>query len=204
MPGAPNRPPEVEPTVPVADPNALRVVRRLGAARIALRLDLWKGAPSPELVQPLERAEASFTAGNLSEALSQLDLLAVRFAEPRWPSLPVPFKGLRVEIPPPTPPHWHPEHGLAPAERESRRLAREAELHRDLTQATLTWAAQHSVPLDDQAAHLEQAKALLISTGPSDAYWTEVDAIWQAVRSRVPMPKPSGKVAPAAPASETA
>jgi hypothetical protein len=196
MPGAPNRPPELDAPPTAADPNHRRVVRRLGAARVALRLDQWKNAPSPELVLPLERAEASFAAGNLADASGHLDQLSVRFAEPRWPTLPVPFRGLRVEIPPPTPPHWNPEHGLAPPEKEARVTRREAELHRDLAKASLEWAAAHQVALPDAASHLASAVALLESEGSTDAYWAEIDQIWQAVRAQVPMPKAAGRVAP--------
>ena len=189
MPGAPNRPPEIEPAVPLADPTARRVLRRLAPARVALRLDLWKGAPSAELVTPLERAEATFSAGDLVTALSHLDQLSVRFAEPRWPTLPAPFKGLAVEIPAPMPPSWNPDNALAPADRELRRLQKEAELHRELVRATIEWGGRHSIPLEDLTPRLEAAVAVLASAGPTDAFWTEIDAIWQTVRDRVPMPQ---------------
>src|SRR5579859_2543952 len=130
MPGAPNRPPEID-KPPAAEPPkdevARRLLRRLGPMRVALQLDLWKGAPSPELVAPLEHAESNFASGDLVTASGHLDQLAVRFAEPRWPTLPAPFRGLRVHIPAPQPPQWDPEHALPATEKEGRRLQREAE-----------------------------------------------------------------------------
>ena len=208
MPGAPNRPPEIDgppPPAAPADQSARRVVRRLGAMRVALRLDLWKGAPSAELVTPLERAEASFASGDLLTSLGHTDQLAIRFAEPRWPTLPVPFKGLRQGIPAPQPPQWDPEFTLTPPEKELRRLRREAELYVDLAAATISWGASHSVDLSDLVAPLEQTRALLAATGPDDAFWAESDLFWQAVRARVPMPKgPAGRPAPAAAPSEAA
>ena len=200
MPGAPNRPPEIAATEPVTDPTARRVLRRLGPARVALHLDLWKGAPSHELVQLLERAEANFASGDLVTALSHLDQLAVRFAEPRWPTMPMPFKRLRVEIPAPQPPQWDPEHALPPAEKEIKRLAREGELHRDLAAATIAWGSAHQIDLSDLSPCLERAQATLAAAGPSDAFWADIDSFWQSVRSRVPMPKASGRTAPPAPA----
>lgn len=198
MPGAPNRPPELDRTVPAeppADQAARAVVRRLGPMRVALRLDLWKGSPSPELITPLERAEASFSNGEIATASGHLDQLAVRLAEPRWPTLPVPFKGLRVAIPAPMPPQWDPEHALPAPEKEARRLGREAELQRDLARATLDWARQHGVSLDDAQPHLDRAVGAL-ATGPTPAFWDELDHLWQLVRARVPMPAPPRARAP--------
>src|SRR5215472_9228081 len=130
MPGAPNRPPEVEkpaePPAPPADEAAHKVLRRLAPMRVILHLDLWKGAPSPELVTPLENAETNFGTGDHATASGHLDTLAVRLAEPRWPTLPEPWRGLRASIPAPTPPHWNPDNALAPAEREALKLRREA------------------------------------------------------------------------------
>jgi len=206
MPGAPNRPPEIEPAVPVQDPTARRLVRRMAPMRVALHLDLWKGAPSQELVVLLERAESNFASGDLVTALNNVDQLAIRFAEPRWPTMPMPFKSLRVEIPPPTPPHWNPEHALAPADKEIKRLAREGEMHVHLGRGTLTWAAAHQIDLTDVAPCLDRAAASLAAAGPTDAFWADIDSFWAAVRARVPMPKSSGKVAPpkAAAPAETA
>ena len=203
MPGAPTRPPEADtppPPPPAAGSPADRVLRRLGPSRIALHLDLWKGAPSKELVLPLESAESAFASGDLPHAEGALDQLAVRFAEPRWPTLPEPFRGLRQEIPAPTPPHWDPEHSLTPAEREGRKLHRFAELQLKLADASLAWAGNHGFAVDDLAAPLATAKARFPQEGGSAAYWAEIDRIWEGLRSRVPMPKPPGPPKAPAPA----
>lgn len=196
MPGAPNRPPEADkPPVPApapSDETARRLVRRMAPMRVALRLDLWKGAPSAELVTPLELAESCFAAGDLANASGHLDQLAVRFAEPRWPTLPEPFKGLRVSIPAPQPPQWDPEHVLPADEKEARRLRREAELQLALARATVAWGAAHAVDLSDLAPHLERA-APAIGTIVDASFWTEMDALWTAVRARVPMPAAPGR-----------
>ena len=207
MPGAPNSPPKIDPTVPVQDPTARKLLRRMAPMRVALHLDLWKDAPSSELVVLLERAEANLASGDFVTAQNNVDQLAVRFAEPRWPTMPIPFKSLRVEIPPPTPPHWNPEHALAPADKELKRLAREGETHCALARATLAWAAAHQIDLADIAPCLERARTTLTEGGPTEAFWVDIDAFWQTVRDRVPMPKSSGKItgpAKAASPAETA
>jgi len=195
MPGAPNRPPEADappPPPPSSGTPAERVLRRLGPSRVALHLDLWKGAPSKELVQPLESAEASYAAGDIPHAEGSLDQLAVRFAEPRWPTMPEPFKGLRQEIPPPTPPHWDPEHQLTPPEREARKMHRFAELQVKLADASLAWATTHGIPVTDLAPHLESARRRFSAEGASASFWADIDRIWSALRERVPMPKSLG------------
>ncbi len=193
MPGAPNRPPETTPApppvAPVAEPPDRRPLRRLAPSRVALLLDLWKGAPSPELVVPFDKAEAAFAAGDFPTATNSLDLLAVKFAEPRWPTLPEPFRNLRVPIPAPMPPHWDPEHDLAPPEKEARRARREAEQQLALAGGTLTWAAGHGVDLADVAPGVEEAKAILAAEGPVAGFYERVDRVWDAVRARVPRPK---------------
>ncbi len=200
MPGAPNRPPEIAPaaeaTLP-ADETARRLLRRLGPMRVALQLELWKGNPSQELLRPLELAETNLASGDLATASGHLDQLAVRFAEPRWPTLPVPFRGLRVSIPAPQPPQWDPEHALSPAEKDARRLQREAELQVALARATLEWAARSGVDLAGLAPLLVEAAA---AQGPptTPAFFDAIDRFWQGVRARVPMPKPQGR-APLAP-----
>jgi len=202
MPGAPNRPPEIDAPVPVADPTARRLLRRLGPARVALHLDLWKGAPSQELVVLLERAETNFASGDLVTSLNNLDQLSIRFAEPRWPTMPMPFQRLRVEIPHPMPPHWDPEHALPPAEKEGKRLQRDAETQRDLARGSIEWGRTHQVDLSDLTPTLERATATLQASGATDAFWADLDEIWQAVRARVPMPKAGGR--PAAPKASPA
>jgi hypothetical protein len=199
MPGAPNRPPEADappPPPPTAGTPAERVLRRLAPNRIALHLDVWKGAPSKELVTPLEAAEASYAAGDIPHAEGSLDQLAVRFAEPRWPTLPAPFKGLRQEIPPPTPPNWDPEFSLSPVEREARKMHRFAELQLRLAEASVGWASAHGISATDLAEPLQSAQRRMAVEGASGAFWVEIDRIWVALRERVPMPKVGGTPRP--------
>jgi hypothetical protein len=192
MPGAPNRPPETDAPkpAPVAAPDlaARRAVRRLAPMRVALRQDLWKNAPSKELLSPLEKAEAAFSASNFVDTESALDQLAVRLAEPRWPTLPTPFRELRVAIPAPTPPQWDPDFALAPAEKEAKKIRRFAELQVALAESTLAWGRAHGASLDDLAPHIEVAKAALAANGPADAVLVAIDPVWDAVRSRIAMP----------------
>ncbi|HXY47106.1 MAG TPA: hypothetical protein VEK13_04330 [Thermoplasmata archaeon] len=201
MPGPPNRPPEKTPEAPstpvVPETPQQKVLRRLAPSRVALRLDLWKGAPSPELTGPYERAEHAFASGDYSSASTALDLLSVRLAEPRWPTLPEPFRRLRVPIPTPVPPHWDPEHNLAPPEREARRARRAADDQLALAIGCLAWASGHGVPTDDLSGGLEEARTLLGTEGVSAAFYERIDAFWTAVRERVPEPK-SGGTRPAA------
>lgn len=208
MPGAPNRPPEIEPSPPPAPAQDVaprrRVVRRLAPARVALQLPLWKGAPSRELVQPLERAEAQLEAGDLAGADSALDQLAVRFAEPRWPTLPEPFRGLRVGIPAPQPPHWDPEFKLSQAEKEASRLRRHAELQLALARATADWAKGRGLELDVPAEAIDGCRAALDADGPGERFWAPIDALWDRVRERVPMPSATRPPPAAAPADPPA
>jgi hypothetical protein len=204
MPGAPNRPPEMDTAVPVQDPTARRLLRKMAPMRVALHLDVWKSAPSSELVVLLERAESNLASGDFVTAQNNVDQLAIRFAEPRWPTMPIPFKSLRVEIPPPTPPHWNPEHALAPADKELKRLAREGETHVALARATIAWAPKHQIELADVAPTVERAQATLAAGGPTEPFWVDIDAFWQTVRDRVPMPKSTGKAAGPAKAASPA
>ncbi len=204
MPGAPNRPPETgapPPPPPVSGTPEERILRRLAPSRIALHLDLWRGAPAGELVKPLESAEAAYASGDLPHAESALDQLAVRFAEPRWPTLPPPFRGLRQEILPPVPPNWDPEHALSPAEREGKKIHRWAELQLKLAEASVTWAQGHGIPSEDLGAGLEEARRRFAVEGGSAAYWLAVDGIWRSIRERVPMP--TSTKGPKAPTSAT-
>jgi len=203
MPGAPNRPPESTPPPPpppvLAEPPDRKVLRRLAPSRVALRLDAWKGAPSAELLTPFDKAESAFDAGDFPGALNALDLLSVRFAEPRWPSLPEPFRRLRVPIPAPMPPHWDPDHALAPAEREAKRARREADDQLALAAGTVAWAAEHSVDLNDVGPAVEEARALLATEGVGAPFYERIDRVWDAVRTRVPRPKgPVGRAPPPA------
>lgn len=205
MPGAPNRPPDTSeappPPPPVPEDPRRRVVRRLAPGRVALSLDSWKGAPHLDILSPLQKAEALFLAGDFVNADAELDKLAVRFAEPRWPSLPVPFKELRVAIPAPMPPSWNPENALPAEEREARKRRRFAELQLTLVTATVDWMAKKGLPVDDLTPRVAAARAALPATGLPPEFWAEVDPIWDAVRERVPMPQgPAARVAPVAPA----
>ncbi len=202
MPGAPNRPPEKAPEAPVAPPvpetPQQKALRRLAPARVALLLDIWKANPSPELTGPYQKAEAAYAQGNFADATSALDLLSIRFTEPRWPSLPEPFRRLRVSIPAPTPPHWDPENALSPAEREAHRARRAADDQLHLAEGTLTWAGSRGIPVDDLAAPLARAKERFAQEGASAAFFEGIDAIWTAVRARFPSPTaPGGGARPA-------
>jgi hypothetical protein len=209
MPGAPNRPPESTPSPPpppvLVEPPDRKVLRRLAPSRVALLLDAWKGAPSADLITPFDRAEAAFASADFPGALNALDLLSVRFAEPRWPTLPEPFRRLRVPIPAPVPPHWDPDHALAPAEREAKRARREADDQLALATGALAWASGHGVDLADVAPALEEARATLASEGVSAAFYERVDRVWDAVRARAPRPRaPAGRSSPAAATSPEA
>jgi hypothetical protein len=196
MPGAPNRPPETTPEAPpppvVPEGPQQTALRRLAPSRVALLLDPWKGVPSPDVTGPLEKAENAYRSGDYAGAVSALDLLSVRFAEPRWPTLPEPFRRLRVSIPAPMPPHWNPEHALSPAEKEAHRVRRFADDQLALATACVAWAAQHQVATDDLARPIEEAKTLLTTQGVSVGFYERIDTVWNAVRERVPMPKSGG------------
>ncbi|MCI4326662.1 MAG: hypothetical protein L3K16_03380 [Thermoplasmata archaeon] len=201
MPGAPNSPPKMDAAPPpVAIAPERRIFRRLAASKVALNLDLWKGAPSPELIAPYARAETAFAAGDFVNAEQALDHLSVRFAEPRWPTMPVPFRDLRVAIPAPMPPQWDPDFAVDPAEKERRKVLRSAELQLALIKATPAVAAKRGLPADDLATHVTEAEAEFASNGPSEPFWAHVDAIWTGVRERFPTPgAPKAVPVPATP-----
>jgi hypothetical protein len=208
MPGAPNRPPDTTPaappTPPVPELPEKRVLRRLAPCRVALLWEGWKGAPSPELLTPFAKAEAAYAAGDYPAALTALDLLSVRFAEPRWPSLPEPFRRLRVPIPAPMPPHWNPDNALAPPEREAKRARDMAEEQLTLAAGCLAWLGAHGTDLGDLAPKLDEAKAIFPREGPSAGFYERVDAIWDAIRSRAPLPKAAAARPAPAPAAADA
>jgi hypothetical protein len=203
MPGAPNRPPETAPATPppppVPETPAQRVLRRLAPSRVALLLDVWKGAPNADLTTPFDKAEAAFEAGDFPNAVSALDMLSVRFAEPRWPTIPDPFRTLRVPIPAPVPPHWDPEHGLPAAEKDARRARRTADEQLALAEASIGWMSAHHIDTTDLAPQVAEAKAVLGTEGIVPAFYERIDSIWQAVRARAPRPKaPAGRATAAA------
>jgi hypothetical protein len=191
MPGAPNRPPETEnapPPAPAKDDPGRAVLRRLAPARVALRLDLWRNAVSPDLTGPFLRAETKYAEGDFPNATTALDQLSVRFAEPRWPTMPSPFRELRVSIPAPMPPSWNPDNALAPADREAKQLRHFAELQLALARASLDWAQAHAIAVDDLRPSLDSAGAAFVFEGPGEPFWTAIDAIWVGVHDRVPAP----------------
>jgi len=206
VPGAPNRPPErtdePAPPAPVAEPADRPLRRRLIAGQVALLQESWKGAPSPELIAPFEKAETALAAGDVATATTALDQLSIRFAEPRWPSLPAPFRDLRVAIPAPMPPHWNPEFKLEPAAREAQRARRAAEGQLVLAEASVAWAGTHGIAVDDLAAPLAAAKELLAAGGVPAGYYDRIDLVWTTLAGRLPRPKASA--ARPAPAAESA
>jgi hypothetical protein len=204
MPGAPNKPPESAPVAPPPSETPEQgALRRLAPSRVALRLPIWKGAPSPDLLRPYSEADALFHAGDLPGAGAALDRLAVRFAEPRWPSLPDPFRQLRVPTPAPQPPHWDPDHALSPADRELARARRRAEAQVALARGSLDAEAARGTSVDDLRPLLEEADAAR-RTGALDAsVWGPIDRIWRALLERVPAPAPAPRAGPPPPPAET-
>ncbi len=207
MPGAPNRPPETTPEAPPPSPVGelpeKKVLRRLAPARVALLQDPWKGAPNGDLMTPFDKAEAAFVAADYPNAVSALDLLSVRFAEPRWPTIPDPFRALRVPIHAPMPPAWNPDNALPPAEREAKRAHATAEEQLALAAGCVTWAGAHSVDVTDLTPRVAEARAIFASEGGSTGFYERIDFVWEAIRARVPRPKsPTARPAPAAAAPD--
>jgi hypothetical protein len=208
MPGAPNRPPEKAPEAPTAPPFRetpdQKALRRLVPTHVALLLDTWKGAPSLELTGPFHKAAAAFAQGDFAAALTSLDLLSVRFAEPRWTTLPEPFRLLRVRIIAPVPPHWDPDHKLSAAEKDSKKARTTAEEQLALARGSLAWAAAHGVETADLAPRLEAAAARLSDPADLAPYYAEIDAIWKGLHGRLPAPKGGSGPAAGAAAPEEA
>jgi len=202
MPGAPNRPPETTPKPPPLAPVApdRKVLRRLVPSHVALLLDSWKGPLSPELVTPFDKAEAAYAASDFPGASAALDVLSVRFAEPRWPTIPEPFRRLRVPIPAPMPPAWDPDHALPAPEKEARRARKEAEGQLALAAGCVTWASEHGISTDDLVPLLEGARTELATDGVPPAFHERIDTLWATLRPRLPRPKTrEAKGPPAAP-----
>jgi hypothetical protein len=196
LPGAPNRPPEVAPAPappPTADPPEVKLLRRLVPAHVALLLESWKGGPPSEVVAPFERAATALRAGELPAATTALDQLSIRFAEPRWPSLPEPFRRLRVPIPAPVPPHWDPDHGLAAAEKEARQARRAAEDQLALAEASVAWAGTHGVPVGELGAVVASARTALEAPGVPTTFYPAIDRVWRELRQHLPPPKAGAK-----------
>jgi hypothetical protein len=193
MPGAPNRPPEKTPEVPVAptvpEPIEKKALRRLVPTRVTLLLDAWKGTPSPDLTGPYEKAESAFAEGDFAAALTALDLLSVRFAEPRWPTLPEPFRRLRVLIFAPMPPHWNPDNALAAAEKDAKKARQTADDQLALAGGCLAWAGAHGIETNDLAPKLDAAAAHLADPAGFVAFYEQIDALWTGLHGRLPAPK---------------
>jgi len=204
MPGAPNRPPESTPPPP--PPTAVapdrKALRRLVPSHVALLLDTWKGPLAPDLAGPLEKAEAAFDAADFSGASAALDVLSVRFAEPRWPTLPEPFRQLRVLIFAPMPPSWNPEHALPAPEREVLRVRKDAEAQLALALGCVAWASQHGLRTDDLEKLVEEARSALGTTGVAPAFFDCIDTLWTTLRPRLPRPRVTGTRAPVVAAAE--
>jgi hypothetical protein len=200
MPGRPNKPPDIEPPppslAPIPETPEKKALRRLVPTRVALLLDTWKGVPSPELTGPFAKAEAAFASGDFAAATSSLDVLAVRFAEPRWTTLPEPFRLLRVPIPAPVPPHWDPDHALPAVEKDAKKARKTAEEQLALAKGCLAWASGHGVDATDLAPRLEGASAHLANPTDLAPFYAEIDAFWSGLHGRLPSPK-VGAAAPA-------
>jgi|SRR5271170_3356174 len=196
MPGAPNRPPETAPEAPVAppvpEPPERKVLRRMIPSHVTLLLDLWKGAPSGDLLTPLERAEAAYEAADYTTATQALDQLSIRFHEPRWPSLPEPFRLLRVAIPAPQPPSWNPENALPAAEREALRARRFADDQVLLARGCLVWAGAHGISVAEWTPRVEEAAAILKTEGLVPGFYERLDPVWEGLRNQLPHPKGGG------------
>ncbi|MGI0131572.1 MAG: hypothetical protein ACREDK_00510 [Thermoplasmata archaeon] len=197
MPGAPNRPPETPAPIAPPPPEGLdgaarKALRRLVPSRTALLLDLWKSSVPADIYTPFARAEAAFLSKEYAAAENHLDQLAVRFAEPRWPTLPVPFRDLRVAIVAPMPPHWDPDHALAPPEKEAKRQRQYADTQLKLATATLEWMGAHAIAVDDLSGALAEASATLGRDGASDAFWLTLDGLWSSAYARLPAPTAAG------------
>jgi hypothetical protein len=208
MPGAPNKPPESAPAPPppptATETPKQKVLRRLVPSRIALTLPIWKGAPSTDLLDPLVEAEKLYTSGDLGGAESALDRLAIRFHEPRWPSLPEPFRSLRVSIPFPQPPQWDPDHGATPAEKEGRRMKKYSESQLALAKGCLALvAAKDPNSVGELTSVLGRAERAFAAGDLGPLFWEPIDEIWLGLKDLVPVPTgPTRKPAVLAPRAE--
>ena len=195
MPGAPNKPPEIEappaPTVPPAGNKLQHALRRLAPDRLVLRLAIWRGAPNVDLVKPLERAATMLAAGEFPDAEKALDQFSVRLAEPRWPTIPEPWVRIRVPIPAPQPPHWDPDFKLAPADREAKRNREWAQTQLLLAKGALDLAPSLPLDLTDVHSCVAEAQAIFDREGATAEFWAPLDRLWDAVQSRVPLPTPA-------------
>lgn len=165
------------------------MLRRLVPMHVTLLLDVWKGAPSPDLTGPFEKAEAAFAAGDFAAATTALDLLSVRLAEPRWPTTPEPFRLLRVPIKAPVPPHWDPDHALSAGDKDSKKQRTTAEDQLALARGAVAWAAAHGVDASDLGSVVEGASAHLAEPADLRSFYEGIDGLWASLRGRLPRPK---------------
>jgi hypothetical protein len=195
MPGAPNKPPEIEgpptPATPPPGDKMQHALRRLAPDRLVLRLSIWRGAPSADLVKPLERVAATLAAGEYPDAEKALDQFSVRLAEPRWPTIPEPWIRLRTAIPAPQPPHWDPDFKLSAPDRDAKKTREWGATQLLLAKAAFELAPSLAVDLADVQPCLAEAQAAFDREGAAASFWTPIDRIWEAVQSRVPLPSPS-------------
>jgi hypothetical protein len=195
MPGAPNKPPPIDvppaPVVPPAGDKLQHAVRRLAPDRLVLRLPIWRGAPSSDLVKPLERVAVTLSAGEFPDAEKALDQFSVRLAEPRWPTIPEPWIRLRTAIPAPQPPHWDPDFKLTPADREAKKAREWAQTQLLLAKAALELAPTLGVDLSDVQSCVAEGQAAFDREGASTEFWVLIDRLWEAVQARVPLPTPA-------------
>ena len=202
MPGAPNKPPDVDapPPTPTLGGDKVQIaLRRLAPGRIVLKLPIWRGAPNVDLVKPLERAATTLAAGEFPDTEKALDQFAVRLAEPRWPTIPEPWNRMRVSIPAPQPPHWDPDAKLLPADREAKKARHWAETQLLLAKAAVELAPSLSIDLTDMQASVVEAQTIFDREGASAGFWTPLDRLWETVRDRVPLPAPgAARTAPPA------
>jgi hypothetical protein len=207
MPGAPNKPPPLGPVAPpVPETPRSKVLRRIAPVRTVLRLEIWRGSPPRELLTPFGQAEAAFGREEYEAANTFLDQLATRLAEPRWPTLPEPFRSLRVNVVRPQPPHWDPDHGAPPEERDARRARRYAEAQVQLARATYATELALGTPVPELAELLSGAETRLAAQAPDAEFWESVDRIWSTLREKVPVPAPfaAPKASPPPPESGVA
>ena len=206
MPGRPNKPPDIEPappsSVPIPETPEKRALRRLVPTHVALLLDIWKGAPSPDLTGPFGKVEASFATGDYAAAITSLDLLSVRFAEPRWPTLPEPFRFLRVAIPTPVPPHWDPDHALPVPEKDAKKARKTAEEQLALARGCVAWGSAHGIATQDLSPRIETAAARLSDPSGLASFYEEIDLFWGGLRGRLPAVKTGKAPTTAAPVAD--
>jgi hypothetical protein len=203
MPGAPNKPPEIDSPPAGSSPSPgdklPHALRRLAPDRMVLHLPIWRGTPHADLLKPLERAAATLAAGEFPDAEKALDQFSVRLAEPRWPTIPEPWIRLRVTIPAPQPPHWNPDFNLSPADRDAKKEREWAQTQLLLAKGAIDLAPSLHVDLTDVQSCVVEAQTVFDQGGASAGFWAPLDRFWDAVQSRVALPSPaSARSAPPA------